>query len=81
MSDQSTPPTLSALIRTVATKDRLRVTAGATVADVNAALHEVYSDRDRDDQPGHQRLVRNQESSINDLLRALRDLPDDEDGS
>ena len=79
MSDQPTPPTLSELIRNVATKDRLRVTAGATTADVNAALHEVYSDRDRDDQPGRQRLVRNQESSISDLLRKLRDMSDEKE--
>ena len=78
MSDQPTPPTLSELIRTVALRDRLRVTAGATVSDLNDALHEVYSDRDRDDQPGRQRLVRNQELSISDLLQKLRDMPDDE---
>ena len=78
MSDQPNP-TLSELIRNVATKDRLRVTAGATVADLNDALHEVYSDRNLDDQPGRQRLVRNQESSISDLLRKLRDLPDEKE--
>jgi hypothetical protein len=70
---------LSELIRSVATKDRLRVSSGATVADVSAALHEVYSDRDRDDQPGRQRLVRNQEPSISDLLRALHNMPDEKE--
>jgi len=79
VSDQPTPPTLSELIRTVALRDRLRVTAGATVSDLNDALHEVYSDRNLDDQPGRQRLVRNQESSISDLLRKLRDLPDEKE--
>jgi len=71
-------PTLSELIRSVATKDRIRVASSATTADVSAALHEVYSDRDRDDQPGHQRLVRNQAPTISDLLRKLRAMPDDE---
>ena len=70
-------PTLSELIRTVALRDRLRVTASATTADVNAALHQVYNDRD--DQPGRQHLVRNQELSISDLLRKLRDLPDEKE--
>jgi len=80
MSDQP-KPTLSELIRSVATKDRLRVASSATTTDVSDALRQVYSDRDRDDQPGRQRLVRNQESSISDLLRKLRAMPDDEDGS
>ena len=78
MTDQP-KPTLSDLIRNVATKDRLRVTAGATVADLNDALHQAYNDCD--DQPGRQRLVRNQEPTVSDLLRKLRDMPDDEDGS
>jgi len=78
MSDQP-KPTLSDLIRNVATKDQLRVASSATTADVSAALHEVYSDRDRDDQPGRQRLVRNQESSISDLLRALHNMPDEKE--
>lgn len=81
MSDQPTPPTLSELIRTVALRDRLRVTAGATVSDLNDALHQVYSDRNRDDQPGHQRLVRSSTQNVSDLLQKLRDLPDDEDGN
>ena len=76
MTDQPTPPTLSELIRTVATKDRLRVTAGATTSDVNDALHQVYNDRD---QPGRQRLVRNSTQNVSDLLRALRDLPDEKE--
>ena len=79
MTDQPTPPTLSELIRSVATKDRLRVTAGATTSDLNDALHQAYNDRDRDDQPGYQRLVRNQESSISDLLRKLRDMSDEKE--
>jgi len=80
MSDQP-KPTLSDLIRDVATKDRLRVTAGATTSDLNAALHQAYNDRNRDDQPGRQRLVRNSTQDVSDLLRKLRDLPDDEDGN
>jgi len=80
MSDQS-KPTLSELIRDVATKDRLRVASSATTAGVSAALHEVYSDRDRDDQPGRQRLVRNQEPTVSDLLRKLHNMSDDVDGS
>ena len=78
MTDQPTPPTLSALIRNVATKDKLRVTAGATVADLNDALHQAYNDRNRDDQPGHQRLVRNSTQNISDLIRKLHTMPDDE---
>jgi len=77
MTDQS-KPTLSELIRSVALRDRLRVTASATTTDVSAALHQIYNDRDRDDQPGRQRLVRNQEPTVSDLLRKLRDMPDDE---
>ena len=77
MTDQPSP-TLSELIRSVALRDKLRVTAGATVSDVNDALHQVYNDRD---QPGRQRLVRNSEPTVSDLLRKLRDMPDDEDGS
>ena len=75
MSDQP-KPTLSELIRNAALRDKLRVTAGATVADLNDALHQAYNDRG---QPGHQRLVRNQESSISDLLRKLRDIPDEKE--
>jgi len=78
MTDQPTPLTLSELIRSVALRDRLRVTAGATVADVNDALHQVYSDRNRDDQPGRQRLARNPDQTVSDLIRKLRDMPDDE---
>ena len=81
MSDQSKPPTLSELIRTVATKDRLRVASSATTADVSAALHQVYSDRNRDDQPGRQRLVRNPDQTVSDLIRKLHNMPDREDGS
>ena len=80
MTDQP-KPTLSELIRSVAFRDKLRVTAGATTSDLNDALHQVYSDRNRDDQPGRQRLVRNQELSISDLIRKLHNMPDDEDGS
>ncbi len=80
MTDQS-KPTLSDLIRNVATKDRLRVTAGATTSDLNDALHQVYNDRNRDDQPGRQRLVRNSTQNVSDLLQKLRDMPDDEDGN
>ena len=79
MSSDQSKPTLSELIRSVATKDRLRVTAGATTSDVNAALHQVYNDRD--DQPGRQRLVRNSTQNVSDLLRKLHNMPDDEDGS
>ena len=78
MTDQP-KPTLSELIRSVATKDRIRVASSATTADVSAALHEVYSDRDRDDQPGRQRLVRNSEPTVSDLLRKLRDMPDEKE--
>jgi len=77
MSDQSKPPTLSELIRSVATKDRLRVASSATTSDVSSALHQVYNDRD--DQPGRQRLVRNPEPTISDLLRKLRDMPDEKE--
>jgi len=70
---------LSELIRSVATKDRLRVTSSATTADVSDALRQVYSDRDRDDQPGRQRLVRNSTQNVSDLIRKLRDMPDDEE--
>ena len=77
MTDQP-KPTLSELIRNVATKDRLRVTAGATTSDLNAALHQAYNDRDRDDQPGRQRLVRNSTQNVSDLLRKLRAMPNDE---
>jgi hypothetical protein len=80
VTDQS-KPTLSDLIRNVATKDRLRVTAGATTSDLNDALHQVYNDRNRDDQPGRQRLVRNSTQNVSDLLQKLRDMPDDEDGN
>jgi len=79
MSDQPTPPTLSELIRNVATKDRLRVASSATTADVSAALHEVYSDRDRDDQPGRQRLVRNPDQTVSDLIRKLHNMPDEKE--
>ena len=80
MTDQP-KPTLSDLIRNVATKDRLRVTASATTSDVSSALHEVYSDRDRDDRPGRQRLVRNSTQTVSDLLRKLRDMGNDEGGN
>jgi len=75
MSDQPKPPTLSELIRSVALRDRLRVTAGATTSDLNDALHQVYNDRG---QPGRQRLVRNPDQTVSDLIRKLRDMPDDE---
>ncbi len=78
MTDQSNP-TLSELIRSVATKDKLRVTAGATTSDLNAALHQAYNDRDRDDQPGRQRLVRNSTQTVSDLLRALHTMPDEKE--
>ena len=78
MTDQPKPPTLSELIRSVATKDRLRVASSATTSDLNAALHQAYNDRDRDDQPGRQRLVRNSTQNVSDLLQKLRDMPDDE---
>ncbi len=78
MTDQPTPPTLSELIRSVATKDRLRVASGATTTDLNAALHHAYNDRDRDDQPGRQRLVRNSTQTVSDLIRKLHTMPDDE---
>ena len=78
MSDQP-KPTLSELIRSVATKDRLRVASSATTTDVSDALRQVYSDRDRDDQPGRQRLVRNSTQNVSDLIRKLRDMPDDEE--
>ncbi len=81
MTDQPTPPTLSELIRNVATKDRLRVASSATTSDLNAALHQAYNDRNRDDQPGRQRLVRNQESSISDLLRKLHNMSDESEGT
>ena len=78
MTDQPKPK-LSELISIVATKDKLRVASSATTADVNAALRQVYSDRDRDDQPGRQRLVRNSTQNVSDLIRKLRDMPDDEE--
>jgi len=76
MSDQSKPPTLSELIRNAATKDRLRVSSGATVADLNDAIHQVYNDRG---QPGRQRLVRNPDQTVSDLIRKLRDMPDEKE--
>ena len=80
MTDQP-KPTLSELIRSVATKDRLRVSSGATTSDLNAALHQAYSDRDRDDQPGHQRLVRNSTQTVSDLIRKLHAMPDESEGT
>ncbi len=73
MTDQ--PSSLNDLLRTVALRDRLRVTTSATTSDVNAALRQALSDRDSD-QPGRQRLVRNPETNVSDLLRSLRDMPD-----
>ncbi len=76
MTDEQKNPTLNDLLRSAALRDRLRVDGSATSADVSAALHEIRNDRNRDDQPGRQRLVRNPEPNVSDLLRALRDEED-----
>ena len=78
MTDQTktAPPNLSDLIRSVATRDRLRV-SGGTSRDVSNALRTL-ADQDRPEEPGTTRIVRNDQPNVSDLLRQLRAAPDDD---
>jgi len=82
MTDQTkpAPPTLDDLIRNLALRDRVHVTSGATSADVSNVLRLVRDDRDVG-QPGSSRLVRSPETTVSDLIRKWRDLPDDDEAA
>jgi hypothetical protein len=72
-SDQSTPPSLSDLIRGLAPRDRLRVDPSATTKGVSAALHQLHHDQDAGEATGGTRLVGGANAALNAALRqALR---------
>jgi len=84
MTDQTKPkpqpPALSDLIRNLALRDRLVVGDGARSSDVSAGLRQVRDDRDVGE-PGSRRLVRSPETTVSDLIRKWRTLPDDDEAA